>query len=174
MVPTVPLPAIGVIRSRYTETEHTPIQAALSAGEHAAIEIDDQYVAGLDGLEDFDCAWLITWLHQPRADAGPLQLRHIPFLLRPLQRRMGIFATRGPRRVNPIGLILIRLVQITGPTITFAGVDVIDGTPVLDIKPYMTRFDRPPGEPRCGWFDEIDISEGSTPAGLGLPVSLAP
>lgn len=77
---------------------------------------------------------------------------------------MGVFATRGPRRVNPIGLSLIQLLQVTGQVIRFAGVDLLDGTPVIDVKPYVTRFDRPPGDPRCGWFDEITITDGSTPA----------
>jgi tRNA (Thr-GGU) A37 N-methylase len=79
---------------------------------------------------------------------------------------MGIFATRGPRRVNPIGLSLIRLLDVTGPVVQFAGVDLIDGTPVIDLKPYVTRFDRPAGEPRCGWFDQVAIEDGSTPARL--------
>ncbi|HUJ05250.1 MAG TPA: TrmO family methyltransferase [Streptosporangiaceae bacterium] len=47
--------------------------------------------------------------------------------------------------------------------------DVIDGTPVIDIKPYVTRFDRPPGEPRCGWFDQVALDDGLTPAALGPP-----
>ncbi len=82
---------------------------------------------------------------------------------------MGIFATRGPRRVNPIGLSLIQLLEVTPETVLFAGVDVIDGTPVIDLKPYVTRFDRPPGDPPCGWFDEVALDEGSTPAGLARP-----
>lgn len=89
----------------------------------------------------------------------------MPFLLRPQQRLVGIFATRGPRRVNPIGLSLIRLTAVTDRAVKFAGVDMLDGAPVLDIKPYVTRFDRPPGEPRCGWFDEITMTDGTTPAG---------
>ena len=82
---------------------------------------------------------------------------------------MGIFATRGPRRINPIGLSLIQLLEVTPETVVFAGVDVVDGTPVIDLKPYVTRFDCPPGDPPCGWFDELDITDGSTPAGLGPP-----
>jgi tRNA (adenine37-N6)-methyltransferase len=73
---------------------------------------------------------------------------------------------RGPRRVNPIGLSLIELIDVSGNAIHFAGVDLLDDTPVPDIKPYVSRFDRPAGEPRRGWFDEVSISEGSTPAGL--------
>jgi tRNA (Thr-GGU) A37 N-methylase len=56
-----------------------------------------------------------------------------------------------------------------GNTIHFAGVDLLDGTPVLNIKPYVSRFDRPAGQPRCGWFDDVNISDGSTPAGLPPP-----
>ena len=166
----VPLTVIGVVRSSYTLTERTPIQSGLNRDEQAVLEVDDQYAEGLDGLADFDYAWLLTWLHQPRdqAPGGPA-LRQVPYLLRAQGRRLGIFATRGPRRVSPIGLSLIRVVQITGTAVRFAGVDVLDGTPVLDIKPYVTRFDRPPGDPRCGWFDGIDIRDGSTPSGLAPP-----
>jgi len=133
------------------------------------IEVDPRYADGLDGLSGFDYAWLLTWLHWPRDDDGPPRLRHVPFLLRGQGRQVGIFAARGPRRVNPIGLSLIRLTDVRGPQIRFSGVDLIDGTPVLDIKPYVTRFDRPPGEPRCGWFDHIPIRDGSTPGHLGPP-----
>jgi tRNA (Thr-GGU) A37 N-methylase len=76
----------------------------------------------------------------------------------------------GPRRVNPIGLSLIQLREVTPEAVVFAGVDVIDGTPVIDLKPYVTRFDRPPGDPPCGWFDEVTLDEGSTPAGLTRPL----
>jgi tRNA (Thr-GGU) A37 N-methylase len=55
---------------------------------------------------------------------------------------------------------------VSGQTIRFAGVDLVDGTPVIDIKPYVTRFDRPPGDPKCGWFDQLAISDGTTPAQL--------
>ena len=84
---------------------------------------------------------------------------------------MGIFATRGPKRINPIGLSLIQFLDVTGPVIRFAGVDLVDGTPVIDLKPYVTRFDRPPGEPRCGWFDQVTISDGVTPEQLAPPRS---
>jgi tRNA (adenine37-N6)-methyltransferase len=166
----LPLSVIGVVRSGYVTTEQTPIQASLNRATRATVEIAERYVDGLDGLTGFDYAWLITWLHRPRdSTPGPVPLRQVPFLLRPQQRAMGIFATRGPRRVNPIGLSLIELIEVTGQTIHFAGVDVLDGTPVLDIKPYVSRFDRPTGQPRCGWFDEVTIRDGSTPGDLPPP-----
>ncbi len=59
--------------------------------------------------------------------------------------------------------------QVTGQTVVFAGVDLVDGTPFNDLKPYVTRFDRPPGNPRCGWFDQLTISDGTTPEQLARP-----
>jgi tRNA (adenine37-N6)-methyltransferase len=175
----VPLTVIGVVRSACTEPENTPIQAALNRAGRGTIEIAEPYREGLAGLDGFGYAWLLTWLHRPagrqdaaerRGDRGGVPpLRQVPFLLRHQRREMGIFATRGPRRVNPIGLSLIELLEVTPQTILFGGVDVIDGTPVIDVKPYVTRFDRPPGDPRCGWFDEVALDEGSTPAGLARP-----
>jgi tRNA-Thr(GGU) m(6)t(6)A37 methyltransferase TsaA len=160
----VPLPVIGVVRTSHAVLEATPIQAGLSRAEHGTIEISDAYAEGLDGLGDFDYAWLLTWLHRPDRPGAPL--RPVPFLLRSQQRRMGVFATRAPRRVNPIGLSLIQILDVAGPTILFAGVDLLDGTPVIDLKPYVSRFDRPDGDPRCGWFDQVAIHDGATPARL--------
>jgi tRNA-Thr(GGU) m(6)t(6)A37 methyltransferase TsaA len=158
-----PLPAIGVVRTARTELEHTPVQAAANRAEEGTIELDERFAEGLAGLTGFDYAWLLSWLDRPDRPGGFTQ---VPYLLRREGRRMGVFATRGPRRPNPIGLSLIRLLDVSGTTIRFSGVDLLDGTPVLDVKPYVTRFDRPPGEPACGWFDTVDVPEGVTPARL--------
>jgi tRNA (adenine37-N6)-methyltransferase len=163
---TASLPVIGVVRTSHHELETTPIQAGLNRAEHGTIEIAERYRDGLDGLAGFDYAWLLAWLDRPRDPGGDAPLRQVPFLLRPQQRKMGIFATRGPRRVNPVGLSLIQLLEVTGEAVVFAGVDLLDGTPVIDLKPYVTRFDRPPGDPRCGWFDEITMADGTTPGQL--------
>ncbi len=160
-----PLPVIGTVRTGHREKETTPIQAGVNRAEHATLEVAERYRDGLDGLQGFDYAWLITWLHQPD-QAGQPPLRQVPFLLRRQQRAVGIFATRGPRRVNPIGLSLIQVQAVTGATVEFAGVDLLDGTPVLDLKPYVTRFDQPPGTPRSGWFDEVTFGDGVTPRQL--------
>jgi hypothetical protein len=72
-----------------------------------------------------------------------------------------------PEPVNPLGLSLVRLVGIDGPVVRFAGVDLLDGTPMVDIKPYVGRFDRPDGEPRCGWYDTVQPAPGVRPADLG-------
>jgi tRNA-Thr(GGU) m(6)t(6)A37 methyltransferase TsaA len=165
----VSMRVIGIVRTAHTEPSSTPIQAGLNQAEHGTIEISDRYREGLDGLAGFDYAWLLTWLHQlAQPDSDP-PLRQVPFLLRSQQRKVGMFAMRGPRRINPIGLSLIRLLDVTAETIRFAGVDLIDGTPVIDLKPYVARFDRPAGDPRCGWFDHVPISDGVTPAQLAPP-----
>ena len=165
----IPLPVIGVVHTSHAELEATPIQAGLNRAERGTIKITDRYQEGLDGLAEFDYAWLVTWLHRLAGPGSDPPLRHVPFLLRSQQRTKGIFATRGPQRVNPIGLSLIQILDVAGLTIRFAGVDLVDGTPVIDLKPYVTRFDRPPGEPRCGWFDEVTISDGVTPEQLAPP-----
>ena len=160
----VPVPVIGIVRTSHAELEGTPIHAALNRAESGTIEIEDRYTGGLDGLAEFDYAWLVTWLHKMPGPGNDPPLRQVPFLLRSEQREKGMFATRSPRRINPIGLSLIQLLDVTGSVIRFAGVDLIDGTPVIDLKPYVARFDRPPGEPRCGWFDHVTISDSLTPA----------
>jgi tRNA-Thr(GGU) m(6)t(6)A37 methyltransferase TsaA len=163
-----PLTVIGVVRSARSETEATPVQSSLNRGEEAVVEIAEPFVEGLAGLEDFDYAWLFSWLDRSdERGLGPPPLRQVPFLMRRQNRAIGLFAMRGPRRVNPIGLSLVRVLGVSGSTVRFAGVDLVDGTPVVDIKPYVTRFDLPPGEPRCGWFDAVEMTEGVTPSDLG-------
>jgi tRNA (adenine37-N6)-methyltransferase len=165
---SVQLQIIGVVHTGYSELEATPIQAGLNRAEHGTIEIADRYQDGLDGLAEFDFAWLVTWLHKPGTRREP-SLTQVPFLLRSQQRTKGMFATRSPRRINPIGLSMIQILNVTGTVIRFAGVDLIDGTPVIDLKPYVALFDRPAGEPRCGWFDEVTINDRITPAQLTPP-----
>jgi tRNA (adenine37-N6)-methyltransferase len=162
----VSLQVIGIVHTSHAELEATPIQAGLNRAEHGTIEIAGRYQEGLDGLAGFDYAWLITWLHKLAEPGSDPPLRHVPFLLRSQQRTKGIFATRGPRRINPIGLSLVQILGVAGPAIRFAGVDLVDGTPVIDLKPYVTRFDRPAGEPRCGWFDQVTMIDGVTPEQL--------
>jgi tRNA-Thr(GGU) m(6)t(6)A37 methyltransferase TsaA len=160
----VSMHVIGVARTTHTELASTPIQAGLNRAEHGTIEIDDRYAEGLAGLDGFDYAWMLSWLDRPADPGAEPPLRHVPFLLRHLQREMGVLAARSPRHLHPIGLSLIQLLGVTGPVIRFAGVDLLDGTPVIDLKPYVARFDRPPGEPRCGWYDQVPIRDGVSPA----------
>lgn len=165
MASACPLPVIGVVRTSRTTPHTTPVQAGLNRGESGVLEVHAAFVEGLAGLEGFDYAWLVSWLHEvDPPDVAPLT--QVPFLLRREQRQMGVFATRGPRRVNPIGLSLVALGEIAGRLVRFSGVDLLDGTPVIDLKPYVARFDRPDGQPRCGWFDSVPLVEGATPSDL--------
>lgn len=172
----VPLHAIGIVRTGHIALDTTPIQAALNRAEQGTIEVGDAYKGGLDGLADFAYAWMLTWLclpapsvHESDDPALEPDMTRMPFLLRKQGRKVGLFATRSPRRINSIGLSLIEILDVTGSSVSFAGVDVIDGTPVIDIKPYVTKFDRPPGDPRCGWYDDVAIEPGLTPAQLSPP-----
>ncbi|HEX5406259.1 MAG TPA: tRNA (N6-threonylcarbamoyladenosine(37)-N6)-methyltransferase TrmO [Pseudonocardiaceae bacterium] len=159
-----PLTVIGVVHSEHHGAEQTPVQSALNLDEQATVEVHEPFVAGLAGLAEFDHVWLVTWLDRASRDEG---MRQVPFLLRPSGRSVGMFAMRGPNRVNPLGLSLVRLVGIDGAMLRFAGVDLLDGTPVVDIKPYVDRFDRPAGGPRCGWYDTVPMAQGVRPADLG-------
>jgi tRNA-Thr(GGU) m(6)t(6)A37 methyltransferase TsaA len=160
-----PLPVVGVVHTARTETERTPVQAGINRAETGTAVIEEAYADALLGIEGFDYIWLLTWLHRPRVPE-PAPLQQVPFLLRPTQQRVGVFAMRGPRRINPIGLSLVRLLAVDGRTLRFGGVDLLDGTPLVDVKPYVAAFDRPDGDVRAGWFDEVSLREGITPADL--------
>ena len=157
---------IGTVRTPYATPEHTPVQAALNLEAEGIIEIAPAYRDALDGLEGFSHLWLLTWLGPAEGDAPEPSLRQVPFLLQAEGTEYGIFATRGPRRPSPLGLSLVRLLGVDGTTLRFAGVDLVDGTALVDIKPYFDDVDRPVGEVRCGWFDALDLEHGSTPASL--------
>jgi tRNA-Thr(GGU) m(6)t(6)A37 methyltransferase TsaA len=156
---------VGTVHSRYRTKDETPVQAALNLEERAVVSVHDEFADGLEGLVGFDHLWLLTWLdHEPLEHPPPL--RQVPFLLQAQPREVGIFAMRGPRRPNPIGLSLVRLLEVEGSSLHIAGVDMVDGTPVLDIKPYVSQFDSPVDPGRHGWFDEIDLPLSATPESL--------
>ena len=83
---------------------------------------------------------------------------------------VGILATRGPRRPSPVGIHLVRLLAVDGAVLHITGVDLLDGTPIVDIKPWVAAFDTPYGPsaaaPRSGWFDDVPLEPGATPATL--------
>ena len=139
---------IGVIRSIHAHPEQTPIQPAYSRGCRGTAEIFEQYCEGLSDLDGFSHIMLIYHFHL----AGPARMMVRPFLQDTLR---GLFSTRAPVRPNPIGLSIVRLLSREGPVLHLDCVDVLDGTPLLDIKPYVSRFDCIQ-ETRCGWQDEVD------------------
>lgn len=142
---------IGVIRSGHTEAARTPIQPAFAEGCIGRAEVLPEFAAGLKDLEGFSHLYLLYVFDR----AGPASL-----LLKPFMQDVehGVFATRAPRRPNPIGLSIVRLVRREGSVLHLDGVDMLDGTPLLDIKPYTATFDRI--ETTCnGWQDDIDPAE---------------
>ena len=160
------LRVIGTIHTRHREFELTPVQSSLSPSDEGTIELDPRYCDALDGLDEFTHAWLVTWLGPLDDEQPEPALRQVPFLLRRRPRELGILATRGPRRPTPLGLSLVRLIAIDASTIRFAGVDMVDGTPLVDLKPYVARFDEPTGAVRCGWFETVTFDDHVTPASL--------
>jgi len=139
---------IGVIRSDHRKGEETPIQPAYAKGCLGRAEILPEYAEGLKDLDGFSHVYLIYHLHQ----AGPAQLVAKPFLQ---DVAHGVFATRSPWRPNAIGLSIVELVRIEGNVLHLDRVDILDGTPLLDIKPYTDKFDHV-HTARNGWQDEVD------------------
>lgn len=171
--PDLTVRPIGVVRTGHDDPATTPVQANLNHGEQGRVELSAGFGDGLWGLDGFDFAWLLTWLGPIGAPVPPVALRQVPFLLTAQQREIGLFAMRGPRRPNPIGLHLVRILEVTGTGFTFSGVDMVDGTPLLDLKPWAAPFDLPPGatapDLRNGWLDEADTSGPHTPRSLRPP-----
>ena len=139
---------IGIIRSGHTSADATPIQPVYARDCMGRAEILPEFADGLADIEGFSHLYLIY--HLDRAESP--QLRVMPNLQ---DVEHGIFATRAPCRPNAIGLSLVRLVRREGCVLHLAGVDVLDGTPLLDIKPYALRYDTVEN-PRGGWTDEVD------------------
>jgi tRNA-Thr(GGU) m(6)t(6)A37 methyltransferase TsaA len=136
---------IGVIRSPFTAAVGTPIQPAYADGAAGEVVVAEPYAGALDDIEGFERVWLVYWMD--RVDG--FEPRVTPFRD---TRVHGLFATRAPRRPNPIGLSAVRLLRREGPVLHVADLDVLDGTPLLDIKPYVPEFDAHPRS-RAGWFE---------------------
>jgi tRNA-Thr(GGU) m(6)t(6)A37 methyltransferase TsaA len=144
---TMSLTPIRIIRSPHQRAVGTPIQAALATGAQGTVEVSPEYAPGLRDLDGFERLWLLYWFDR----AKPAQLAVKPYLDRV---EHGLFATRAPSRPNPIGLSPVRLLRITGNILRVDGLDILDGTPLLDIKPYVPRFDAFQVQ-RIGWLGEI-------------------
>jgi tRNA-Thr(GGU) m(6)t(6)A37 methyltransferase TsaA len=139
---------IGVIHSEHTIAEETPIQPTYAKGCRGRAEIFPEYEEGLRDLEGFSHIYLIYHLHRSKS----VKLKVKPFL-QDIER--GVFATRAPSRPNAIGLSIVELVSREGNILYLDDVDILDGTPLLDIKPYTAKFDRVETH-RNGWQDEVD------------------
>jgi len=135
---------IGVIHSPFTDTSQTPIQASRSQAT-GFVEIYPEFAEGLQDLEGFSHIILFYVFHE--STGYSLQVK--PFLDDQLR---GLFATRYPARPNQIGFSVVRLISQIGSVLEVEGVDVLDGTPLLDIKPYVPEFDIR-ADTRTGWYE---------------------
>jgi tRNA-Thr(GGU) m(6)t(6)A37 methyltransferase TsaA len=135
---------IGVVRSPFTSLQGMPLQTIAAQGVRGSVELDPAFRAGLHDLDGFSHLILLTHLH--RMSGFTLQVT--PFLD---THPRGVFATRSPKRPNPIGLSVVRLIAIEDGSLLIEDVDVLDGTPLLDLKPYVPAFDAHETD-RIGWF----------------------
>ncbi len=138
---------IGFIRSQYTDTAQVPKGCGARHEAEGFIEILEEFEEGLLDVEGFSHLFVI-WVFDR---AGGFELSGVP----PTDTRPhGVFATRSPRRPNPLGLTVVRLLGREGRRLRVAGLDMLDGTPVLDLKPYLTSV--PEAELRRGWLAEAE------------------
>ena len=137
---------IGLVHTPFKQIEGMPIQPSGAAQIQGSVEIFPEFADGLQDIENFSHLILLYHFHRTQAP----KLMVTPFLD---SRPHGIFATRAPTRPNPIGLSIVRLLQREGNILQIENVDLLDGTPVLDIKPYVPEFDQHPAN-RIGWLEQ--------------------
>lgn len=142
----ITLKPIGIIRSPHRAATGTPVQPAYAEQCEGQVIVDPEFEAGLNDLDGFERVWLIFWLDRSKA----YRLQVVPYRD---TRERGLFATRAPSRPNPIGLSVVRLLGREANVLRVSGVDMLDNTPLLDIKPYVPEFDAYPAS-RAGWLDE--------------------
>lgn len=139
--PVIRITPIGHVTTSYADPVLTPPQPTESAEAIGKVVVNADLVDALLGLERYEYLWLVTWLHRAGTEPGPLHL--LPRATRETGEVQGVFASRSPRRPNSIGLSLVQRLRLEENVITFAGVDLVDGTPVLDIKPWFADCDLP-------------------------------
>ena len=139
--------SIGTIHSPFQELTNMPIQPSSESSAPGTVELLPEFTPGLQDLEGFSHIILIYHLH--RSDHYSLSVT--PFLD---SKPHGVFATRAPNRPNPIGISVIKLLRIENNILFVDNLDVLDGTPLLDIKPYVPEFDRIP-DFRLGWLEKV-------------------
>jgi len=138
--------AIGIIHSPYKEIKGTPIQPCGATGVKGSVEIKHEYVNGLKDIDGFSHIILIYHFHISKG----YSLEIIPFLD---DHPKGVFATRAPKRPNPIGLSIVKLIKVEDNILHIEDVDILDNTPLLDIKPYVSIFDAL-DQTEIGWYSK--------------------
>jgi len=153
----IKLKPIGIIHTPYKEPKGMPIQGTFEKGTKGTIRLFPEYQAGLKDIKGFSHISLIYHFNRSKEE----RLVGKPFLE---DREHGIFAIRSPHRPNHIGFSIVKLEKIHRNTITFSEVDILDGTPLLDIKPYVSHFDSRKNV-KNGWL-ETHFKKGKIPKGV--------
>ncbi|MCK4357590.1 MAG: tRNA (N6-threonylcarbamoyladenosine(37)-N6)-methyltransferase TrmO [Candidatus Cloacimonetes bacterium] len=138
---------IGIIHSLSKEPKGTPIQPTGAKGIEGTVELFPEYTEGLKDVEGFSHIILTYHFHLSKK----VSLRAKPYMD---NEEHGIFAMRGPSRPNPIGISVVRLIRIEGNILYIQDVDIVDGTPLLDIKPYVPEFDIRDAK-KIGWLEKV-------------------
>lgn len=149
------LQPIGIINTPYTEKYHAPRQPGVASEPTVGIITlfpHCNYEQALSNLEGFERVWIISWFHK-NSDWRPKVLPP-----RSGRERKGVFSTRSPHRPNPIGLSLCKLLEVSGRTLRVENPDLLDGTPILDIKPYLPYVEAFP-QSRTGWLESIEEND---------------
>jgi len=143
----IELKPIGTIHTPFKQSEGTPIQPVKGKGTRGWIEVDDTYVDGLKDLDGFERIWVLFWCDR---------ISHYKLHIKPYMDTQirGLFSTRSPSRPNPIGISCVKLLSVEGNRLEIEDVDMLDGTLLLDIKPYVAKFDTFDVQ-RSGWTDAV-------------------
>jgi tRNA-Thr(GGU) m(6)t(6)A37 methyltransferase TsaA len=160
MIDPVTCTPIGVARTPFADRLSTPRQPYAARGVEGTIDLfpGRDFEHALSDLDGWDYLWVIFWFH--------LNQGWRPKVLPPRSpgKRRGVFSTRAPHRPNPIGLSVVRLIEVRGLSLRVSDVDMVDGTPILDLKPYVPYADAYP-EARTGWLSPLaPLGEGGAPA----------
>lgn len=151
-VPSLQTKPIGVILTPFKSSEGMPIQSSFSdVGGEAVLE--HEYSPGLESLDGFSHVILLYWFHKSKH----FSLKVKPYLD---QRERGVFSTRAPSRPNPIGLSIVELIRVESNRVIFRGADMIDSSPLIDIKPFVPEFDNRPNAV-SGWLED-PLGNGNT------------
>ena len=138
---------IATIKSPYSDLKDMPVQPKGAQDIYANIEFKTEFVDGLKDLDGFSHVYLIYYFHKVKKH----KLKVVPFNDKTDTQR-GVFSTRTPMHPNSIGLSVVELVSVKDNIVTIKGIDILNGTPLLDIKPYIENFDKVEGEVKSGWM----------------------
>lgn len=164
----IPLHPIGVVRSPYTDKAQIPKGPGAEHQAEGVLDVLPEFEPGLTDIEGFSHLYVL-WIFDR---AAPFELLSTP----PTDDRPhGVFATRAPRRPNPLGLTVVRLLRREGARLHVRGVDMLDGTPIVDIKPYLSSV--PAEEIRRGWLADAEArghAQGRAPVAGAPPTTPTP